>query len=138
MKKLLLIFILTFIVFAGYSQNEQQDLSKDYYLQKSKNKHTTAWVLLGAEAAVVMVGSLIAIEEFSDTDWFFEDSSKIDTGFTLVAVGAASSLASIPFFISAGKNSRKASSISMESQRYIIPGEDFTGIQPALSFKIEF
>lgn len=133
MKKVFLFFILTSISLSGNSQEEQKDFSKENYLQKSKNQRTVGWVLLGAGAAVGTVGIIVT----NEADSFFEDSGKIDTGLTLFAVGAASTLASIPFFIIAGSNSRKAASLSLESQRFIIPGQGLSGIQPALSLKIE-
>lgn len=133
MKKVFLFFILTSISLSGNSQEEQKDFSKENYLQKSKNQRTVGWVLLGAGAAVGTVGIIVT----NEADSFFEDSGKIDTGLTLFAVGAASTLASIPLFIIAGSNSRKAASLSLESQRFIIPGQGLSGIQPALSLKIE-
>ena len=132
MKKLLLIFVLALISFAGYSQTEKQDFSKEHYLQKSKNQRTVGWVLLGGGAAVGIAGLIVA------TDDIWDEPDGPGTGITLFIVGATSSLASIPFFISAGNNSRKAASLSMESQRYIIPGKEFSGMQPALSLKIEW
>ncbi|MEP6261660.1 MAG: hypothetical protein ABJ092_08790 [Gillisia sp.] len=137
MKKLLLIFVLTMISLGGYSQPEKQDFSKDYYLQKSKNQRTAGWVLLGAGAGIGIIGAIVSAEALTE-DWFFGDSKKSDTGLIIGAVGAASSLASIPFFISASKNSRKAAQLSLESQRYIIPGKEISGVQPALSLKIEW
>ena len=136
MKKLLLIFVLSMIFFGGYSQTEKQDFSKEHYLQKSKNQRTAGWVLLGAGAGIGIIGAIVSAEALSE-DWFFGDSKKSDTGFIIGAVGAARSLASIPFFLSARKNSRKAAQLSLESQRYFIPGQEFLGIQPALSLKIE-
>ena len=137
MKKLLLIFVLTMISLGGYSQTENQDFSKDYYLQKSKNQRTAGWVLLGAGAGIGIIGAIVSAEALTE-DWFFGDSKKSDTGLIIGAVGAASSLASIPFFISASKNSRKAAQLSLESQRYIIPGKEISGVQRALSLKIEW
>ena len=133
MKKLLLIFLFSMVSLGGYSQIEKQDYSKDYYLQKSKNQRTVGWVLLGAGAAVGTVGLIVA----SDAEWFFDDSDKLGTGLTLFTVGAASTLASIPFFIIAGSNSRKAASFSLQSQNYYNQGQELSGIQPALSLKIE-
>ena len=132
MKKLLLIFVLALISFAGYSQTEKQDFSKEHYLQKSKNQRTVGWVLLGGGAAVGIAGLIVA------TDDIWDEPDGPGTELALFIAGATSSLASIPFFISAGSNSRKAASLSMESQRYIIPGKEFSGMQPALSLKIEW
>lgn len=136
MKKLLLIFVLALISYAGYSQTEKQDFSKEHYLQKSKNQRTAGWVLLGAGAGIGIIGAIVSAEALTE-DWFFGDSKKSDTGLIIGAVGAASSLASIPFFISARKNSRKAAQLSLDSPRYIIPGQKLSGLQFAVSLKIE-
>ena len=132
MKKLLLIFVLALISFAGYSQTEKQDFSKEHYLQKSKNQRTVGWVLLGGGAAVGIAGLIVA------TDDIWDEPDGLGTGITLFTVGAGSALASVPFFIIAGSNSRKAASFSLESQSYIIPGQEISGIQPALMLKIEW
>ena len=136
MKKLVLFFVLSMISFAGYSQSEKHDFSKEHYLQKSKNQRTAGWVLLGAGAGIGLIGAIVSAEALTE-DWFFGDSKKSDTGLILGAVGAASSLASIPFFISASKNSRKAAQLSLESQRYFIPGQELSGLQLSVSLKIE-
>ena len=131
MKKLLLIFILTMISVGGYSQTEKQDFSKDHYLQKSKNQRTVGWVLLGGGAAVGIAGIIVA------TDDLWEEPDGLGTGLTLFTLGAAGTLVSIPFFISAGNNSHKAANFSLESQNYHIPEQELSGIQPGLSLKIE-
>jgi len=138
MKKVLLLFVLGIISLAGYSQSKKQEISKDYYLQKSKKQRTTGWVLLGSGTALGIVAIIGSTEESNEENWFLGGSKKTATGITLGAVGAASSLASIPFFINARKNSTKASQLSLDSQRYIIPGKEISGMQPALSIKIEW
>ena len=131
MKKLLLIFILAMISFAGYSQTEKQDFSKDYYLEKSKRQETAGWVLLGAGTAMG-IGGIIIMDQ---GDIF---SADFEAGAILVLAGAASGLASIPFFISSGSNSRKAARLSFGPQNYLYPNRQFSGIQPALGLKIDF
>ena len=132
MKKLIIFFTLVMVSLGGYSQTEKKDFSKDHYLQKSKNQRTVGWILLGGGAAVGFAGLIVA------TDDLWDEPDGLGTGLTLFTVGAVSSLASIPFFLSARNNSQKAASLSMESQRYIIPGQELSGIQLALSLKLEF
>jgi len=131
MKKLLLIVVIAMISFAGYSQTEKQDFSKDYYLEKSKRQGTAGWVLLGAGTAMG-IGGIIIMDQ---GDIF---SADFEAGAVLVLVGAASGLASIPFFISSGRNSRKAARLSFNPQNYPDPYGHFSGIQPALGLKIDF
>ncbi|MEP6261661.1 MAG: hypothetical protein ABJ092_08795 [Gillisia sp.] len=131
MKKQLLIFILAMLPFGGHSQTENQDFSKDYYLQKSKSQENAGWVLLGAGAAMGIGGIIIV----NQGDIF---SADFEAGAILVLGGAASALASIPFFISSGSNSRKAARLSFIPQKYIFPNREFPGMKPALSLKIDF
>ena len=131
MKKQLLIFILAMIPFGGYSQTEKQDFSKEYYLEKSKRQESSGWVLLAAGTAMGIGGIIIV----NQGDIY---SADFEAGAVLVLAGAASGLASIPFFISSGSNSRKAARLSFIPQKYIYPNREFPGMQPALSLKIDF
>lgn len=129
MKKLLLIFILAMIFFEGYSQTEKQELSKDYYLQKSKKQETAGWVLLGAGGAMGIGGVLIA--NLGDLL-----SADFEAGAILLSMGVVSGLASIPFFIGSVSNYRKTARLSFIPQNYMYPHPDFSNIQPAMSMKI--
>ena len=87
-----------------------------YYTQKAKNQNTTGWVLLAGGAAVATTGLIIAANNFG----IFSDErdSEYQMGGVLLAVGTASMLGSIPFFISGAKNKGRAqaatASFSME------------------------
>ncbi|QED37432.1 hypothetical protein FK178_06720 [Antarcticibacterium arcticum] len=129
-----IILVLTFFSLGSYGQRERPDLSKEDYLQKSKNQRTAGWVLLGAGAATATVGLRIASQE----EWFWDDSGKFEQGMSIFLVGATSSLLSIPFFISSGSNARKAARLSFDGQRYIVPGQELSKIQPSLSLTLEF
>ena len=72
-----------------------------YYLQKSKNKRTAGWVFLGG--GVVAIGAGLAIG--ANKNATFDDAA---TGGIIAVVGALASLGSIPFFVSASSNKRKA------------------------------
>ena len=76
--------------------------SNDDYLKKSKNQKTTAWILLGGGAALIGAGYLI---DFTAAPGSFDDIAKKGA---VVAVGAISSIVSIPFFIASAKNKRRA------------------------------
>jgi hypothetical protein len=50
MKKFILSMMLSSFTINSFSQVEKAPkLSKEYYLQKSKNKNTIGWILLGGE-----------------------------------------------------------------------------------------
>ena len=75
------------------------------YLQKSKKQKTTAWVLLGGGAACILLADLIGNGQSST----FSDAS---TGVIIAGAGVLCMLGSIPEFLAAGKNKRKANAAS--------------------------
>ena len=84
----------------GQQTNPGQPLTKKDYLQKSKNQKTAAWVLLGGGLVVAVGAAVLAV----NSDW-----SEPDTPYTVaVFAGGGAMLGSIPLFISAAKNKRKA------------------------------
>ncbi|NNL15077.1 MAG: hypothetical protein HKO81_00365 [Flavobacteriaceae bacterium] len=130
---LFLIFILTFQytygpVIENSTDDPPQEKNKyftqtqyDFYSLKHKRQKTTAWILLGAGAALTVKG-LVTVDNSNkklskSTGWeglgyVFEGGG----GGMIAILGGATAVASIPFFISAGKNKRKASlSIKRES-----------------------
>ena len=123
------------LIFSASSFSQQTNshtaLSKQDYLQKSKNQKTTAWVLLGGGAALILVGDLIGNRKESS----FNDAG---TGVIIAGAGVLSMLGSIPLFIASGKNKRKAMSLSFKNE--MIPrlqNSSFVNrAVPSLSFKI--
>jgi len=86
---------------------------KDYYLQKSKDKKTVAWVLLGAGTAAIIGGAI----GFNQTFCIFcEDNGASNAYGFLMLGGVVADLASIPFFISASHYKKIAADISIGNQ----------------------
>ena len=133
MKKIILFTMLMILSASSFSQqtNSHPTLSKQDYLQKSKNQKTTAWVLLGGGAALILVGDLVGNSKESS----FSDAA---TGVVIAGAGVLSMLGSIPLFIAAGKNKRKAMSLSFKNE--MIPelqNSSFVNRSvPSLSLKI--
>ncbi|MFC0775042.1 hypothetical protein [Terrimonas alba] len=106
MKKILVI-TLTFII--GNSVFGQQTepalaLTKQDYLQKSKNQKTAAWIMLGG-GAVMSTGAII---------WAVNNLFEPDQGESVLFFAGLGSMAgSIPLFIASGRNKRKAATISL-------------------------
>ena len=90
--------------------DKSSETSFDFYSLKQKKNKTTAWILLGGGLALTIYGlaintadesarllslGLFEIEDEHDGDW-------------MIYVGSAATIASIPFFVSAGKNKKKA------------------------------
>jgi hypothetical protein len=77
----------------------------DYYKLKQKKNKTTALILLGA-GTIVAVGNYISYS--NSTTKGFAGNVPSTSQIVIFGIGGASALASIPFFISAGKNKMKA------------------------------
>jgi len=133
MKKIIVFAVLLIVSVASFSQqtNSHPVLNKQDYLKKSKNQKTTAWVLLGGGAALILVGDLIGNSKESS----FSDAG---TGVVIAGIGALSMLGSIPLFIASGKNKRKAMSMSFKNEmmRQLQTGSFVNRSVPSLSLKI--
>jgi len=90
-------------VIESTTDKSSQELFDFYTLKQKKNK-TTAWVMLGTGIGMTIAG--IGINMSGGI--LDGDSTNNDKGLWLSYLGAATTIASIPFFISAGKNKRKA------------------------------
>ena len=126
--------LLLFVVKSFSQTQSSPELSKDYYLQKSKNQKITAWVLLGAGVGMTVGGLLINL----DQPYYGGSSTDNAKGLWLSYVGIASTLASIPFFISSHKNKKRAASVSINNQRIYFPQQNgfAAKTQPSINLKI--
>ena len=84
--------------------NEQTQALYDYHMLQHKKAKTTGWVMLGVGIGMTIAGiGINASQGILDND-----STNNNQGLWLSYLGAATAIASIPSFISAGKNKRKA------------------------------
>ncbi len=122
-------------VYAGLNQE-----SKEFYLNKSKNQKTTAWVLLGAGSALAIVG-LIGFDANFDI-WSGSDaqSRRADFFGFMALTGMVADVISIPFFISAHRNKKIASTISIGNQNSYVPliNSHSRNVNPILTLKVNF
>jgi len=84
----------------------------DFYSLKQKRQNTAAWICLGGGAVLTITGLTLTRNsrgKIDDVGEFGQRLSEGLSGTVLTIVGGASSLASIPLFVSAGNNKRKAS-----------------------------
>ena len=90
---------------SSFSQqtNPASTLTKQDYLQKSKNQKKVAWIMLGGGVAFVVGGFISGTSDLSSTS----AGPAI-----LIYTGGASILASIPVFMASAKNKRKAMNMS--------------------------
>ena len=136
MKK---IFSSVLLVILGMHTNAQlisanTEIYNTYYFDKFESQKTTAWILLGAGAAVTTTGYIIFISQLNKSI-----TGNTDAAESLIIGGAASMLASIPFFISSSHNMQKEIrfSISPKMEQNDKPIQLYAGkYQPAISLKI--
>lgn len=119
MKKVLLVIVITLSGVPIMAQQTEpgKQLTKQEYLDKSKRQKTTGWVLVAGGTAMAVTGAII----FGQSDFLDAEDPDTDLGGVLFVAGIAADLASIPFFISSGKNARKAATISFKNQKLLLP-----------------
>ena len=109
MKQILLFyFVLGFTTtsLAQYTDTTKHNLATDY-LQKSNKQKKAGWILLGGGAAMTGIGIIVGATAAAD-ELITGDSNGLDAATILIPVGLLSMAGSIPLFIAAGKNRRKA------------------------------
>ena len=92
--------------------NPETIYDKSYYLKKSRNNRIASYSLIGGGLVIAGIGALTFPKDY---DIIFENSSekenKADVSTTLIIVGCAAMIASIPFTVMASVNKRKANLI---------------------------
>lgn len=128
MKKIITLAILLMVSVVSFSQqtNPSPALTKQDYLQKSKNQKSYAWILLGSGAVIFGIAA--------------PGNVSLDVLGPLVVVGAVATLASIPLFIASAKNKRRAHATNvffkMETAPQLQNSSFANRPVPSLSFKI--
>lgn len=120
MKKLLIssFFVVLALQIFGQTVRPEVPLTKDYYLEKSKNQKTAAWTFFGIGTAAIGGGLLIATAHSNDPYKEFEGAL---TGSFLIACGMLSDLISVPLFIGASKSKKHAAEVSTSIQLEELP-----------------
>jgi hypothetical protein len=114
MKTITILFLL--IVLSGEAFNQQTNsvpkLTKQDYLQKSKNQKNTARIMLGGGVALCLTGALIPKGEPSNSNLAGYENDALKASFWLA--GGLATLGSIHFFAASTRNKRKAMSLGFE------------------------
>ena len=116
--------------------------SQSDYLRKSKNKNTAAWVLLAGGFACSGTGTIIIVIGAVDNLSTLSNSgkTKLNIGSALVITGLIAMAGSIPMFISASANKKKARKLSAFFRIDHVPTiMQHTGLQigyPALGVRV--
>lgn len=104
--------------------------SKEYYSLKQHQNKEAARVCLISGAGLIAVGGIVAIAGVANSE-----SSATPIGLGMFVFGVASTVASIPLFIIAGSNKRKARlALKTETVFYGTQGNNFNA--PSLSLSI--
>ena len=131
----MILFILLFTPLLIQAQEIDNSFNKtpqemhDMFMQKHKSKTTAGWITLGSGLVIAGVGFAII-----DYDNGLDMGSIIGAG--LVVIGGASTLVSVPLFISAGSNKRKAK-LALKSEKVSVGMIDKTN-KWSLSITIPF
>jgi hypothetical protein len=126
------------------SQTFAQEMSKQDYLDKSRRQKTTGFILLGGGVALFLVGSVKLLVSGTEsviscvTGCSSVDESGMNSGAAIALIGGLATLGSIPFFISSGKNVKKAVHLSFKNEPSNIPkyAGNFQQSIPSLSLSI--
>ncbi|HVE61631.1 MAG TPA: hypothetical protein VNA26_07425 [Chitinophagaceae bacterium] len=87
------------------------------YQQKSKNQKTAAWIMLIGGTVATTIGFGVAVSGGLDCAFGDPRCGKDQTLADVLAIsGSAAMLGSIPLFIAAGRNKKKAMSVSVSWQ----------------------
>ena len=134
MKQLLIIlcFFALQIVKAQVAEPIEKTYEKShgYYSLKQHQNKEAARICLISGAGLIAVGGIMAFAGVANSE-----SSATPIGAGMFVLGVASTVASIPLFILAGNNKRKARlSLKAETVYYGIKGNNFNS--PSLSLSI--
>ena len=130
MKKIIVYFLMLVLPVISFCQKTSDSVPvvKTDYLAKSKSQKTAAFILLGIGVTTLTIAAV------GDLD--------LDILGTVVIVGGAATIASIPLFIASGKNKRRAmkasASIKMETVPLIQKQSYIQNSYPAFSVSFSF
>lgn len=141
MKTLILFLAFFSMLTKGFNQQieaPKMELTKQEYLKKNKNQKVVGAIFLGGGASLVTLGLAVNATDVLANLFVEESSRKSSGGNALIVAGIISIAGSIPLFISASANKRKAISLSVKNQpsEIIKNNRFYTKITPSLTFKI--
>jgi hypothetical protein len=135
MKKQFVLFALLIPAFSSLAQQLSSSNSRAYYEERSRRQKTAGWILLGS-GTVMAVGGAMAFGK----SWYSGSYTETDIyGFVMLG-GVASTIVSIPFFVNSGKNARKAATLSLKNQPFLLPPRNSICLdaKPVVTLTIKF
>lgn len=135
--KFICLLLLLSISHGGLLAQETTVAVNTDYLKKSKNQKKAAFILLRSGGALFVIGLMVGLDDIGGI-FDPEDQENSELSDALIIGGVAVTAASIPFFISASKNKKKAASLSFKFERTPVIQQQSLGFRsyPAASLKI--
>lgn len=136
MKKIILsITLCSLVIFVFGQQRTVVHKDRSYYSEQSKIAKQTAWILLGAGTAAMVIGAV----GFSDTFTLEGSNENNGYGFLFLA-GTISDVVSIPYFIKAKNYQNLAGEVSIGPERMLVNRGNSYAFQaiPAVKWRIRF
>ena len=121
MKKATLLFVCMGTMFCSFAQETPSEtpepvLTKEEYKKKSKGERTAAIVMISAGGVMTIAGFAVVLNNLDFNGLFdsnYQPKNQNETlEYVLVIGGLAAMLGSIPLFVSAHKNKKRAMSVS--------------------------
>lgn len=133
MKKVILVVIMAFIYHLQAASQAPTPAkgSYEFYKHKQKVNRSTATILLTGGTLLTFSGFMVDLGNM-----FKADKVNDKTGIVLIYSGLTAMAGSVPFFIAAGANKKKALAIKSQPTATLAPGK-FRYI-PALTLEIRF
>ena len=136
MKKIISSLLVLSFTITLFSQTPVAGFSKDYYLKKYKSQKGVGWILLGGGVGMLVLSAAA----YDDSGCYVCQAHQPDNTLSDVLgyTGLTATLVSIPFFISAHHNKKKAASVTINNENIILPitGSFVIKKQPTFGLKI--
>lgn len=147
MKNIIVFALLLTMSATSFSQQSTSlpGLDKLEYLKKSRTQNTTAWFLAGSGVVLLTIAASIETKQIADDlsnlfSFSGEQEKTSNSADVFGYTGVACVLGSIPFFIAAHKNKKKAMSFSFKNQTapQLQNGSLVNLPVPSLTLKVSF
>ncbi|WP_147377233.1 hypothetical protein [Mangrovibacterium diazotrophicum] len=132
-----LLVLLTLYPIFGQQISPANKAKQETYREISHRQQKTGWILLGVGLTTTVVGAAAFNES-----WDSPSNSSTDIFGFLMLGGVISTFSSIPFFISAGANKRRAYQLSFDLSPQPFINSELTGLalkpQPGFRITVKF
>lgn len=138
MKRLFLCICALAFLLQATAQQIPIKRDKEFYLEKSKNQKTAAWMLLGAGTCMVIGGYLLLDKDLGSFSLSKTDNLDYRFGRTLIVGGVPAVIGSVPLFISSAKNNKQAQAMAGPSLQPMRFGTAGTRLVPGITVQVKF